>query len=263
MEIKFSKYQGAGNDFIMIDSRFTDNMTDCLTPQIIQKLCNRRFGIGSDGLILLKNEASFDFRMVYYNSDGYEGTMCGNGGRCTVAFARNAGIIENQTRFVAVDGEHLAEIIDKTGEINLKMADVKDIEINPTFMLMNTGSLHYVQFVVNLENFDVFGDGRKIRYNERFIKAGTNVNFVEIVDNQVKIRTYERGVEEETFACGTGSVAAAIATHIVYAPEKQEFDIHTRGGLLKVRFTAKPANQFEDVWLQGPAQLVFDGFIHI
>ena len=250
MSIAFSKYQGAGNDFVMIDNR--DLQFPKQDKALINKMCDRRFGIGADGLILLENEAGFDFRMVYFNADGSESTMCGNGGRCIVAFARQLGVIEDKARFNAIDGVHLAEVM-KDGEVSLGMIDVNEIEqIDEKAYFLFTGSPHYVR-VVDRFPIDFVDQAKAIRHNERFNKEGVNVNFIIINGEKVQIRTFERGVEDETLACGTGSVAAAIVAHTVN--QLSSYKVKTQGGDLKVTFKGR----YKDVLLQGPALLTYKG----
>ncbi len=209
----FLKYQGTGNDFVMIDDRSRSFPAD--NQALIEQLCHRRFGIGADGLILLQNDDGYDFRMVYFNADGAEGSMCGNGGRCIVRFAHDLGLFTDRTRFRAVDGEHLAEV--RGDEIFLKMSDVSGIEDRGGVSFLHTGSPHVVQFVTDLDDADVVNvvaDGRTLRYDSRFAPGGTNVNYVQVVDgNTLYVRTYERGVEDETFSCGTGVTAVALAAY--------------------------------------------------
>lgn len=257
MLIHFYKYQGTGNDFIMIDNR-----KELLNPddqELIEKLCNRRFGIGGDGLILLENHLNYDFRMVYFNSDGRQSSMCGNGGRCIVQFACDMRVIGDKTSFIAIDGEHDAFI--KDGLVHLKMIDVNGMETNPDHYYLNTGSPHYVKFIESAKDFPVFKEGRSIRYNDRFAKEGTNVNFVEKTGNDsIEVRTYERGVEDETYSCGTGVTAAAIAASEegIQIPVK----IRTLGGNLQVSFK-RNGNTYNDVYLSGPAVQVFKGEINV
>ncbi|MDD3004035.1 diaminopimelate epimerase [Flavobacterium sp.] len=259
MELHFYKYQGTGNDFVMIDNRalaFPKN------TNLIQKLCDRRFGIGGDGLILLEQDEATDFRMVYYNSDGNESSMCGNGGRCIVAFAKKLGIFENETNFIAVDGLHFAQI-DKDGIVSLQMKDVKDIEINEKFTFLNTGSPHHVQMVNDIQNFPVKKEGSQIRYSDLYGAKGTNVNFVEQLDEQTfRVRTYERGVEDETLSCGTGVTAVAIAMFVTGKTKNDEVNLIVEGGHLNVRFQNENA-QFSQIFLTGPATHVFSGVIKI
>lgn len=224
--------------------------------ELIARICDRRFGVGGDGFILLENAEGYDFRMVYYNADGYEGSMCGNGGRCIVAFAHDLGIISTQTRFTAVDGEHEATIENRL--VSLKMMDVNEIEINHDHYFLDTGSPHYVRFVDNLSEFDVVQKGREIRHNDRFDEKGTNVNFVEkISDDELFVRTYERGVEDETLSCGTGVTACAMASNLLQM--KVPVKIRTLGGQLEVSFSTKDSTRFKNVFLKGPAYAVFTG----
>lgn len=210
VEIKFYKYQGAGNDFVMIDNR-EDSFP--VSTTIIAKLCDRNFGVGGDGLILLENDSTSDFKMVYFNSDGNESTMCGNGGRCIVRFAHDLEVVADKMTFNAIDGLHHAIVDGDT--IRLQMIDVKEVEDHDKHLFMNTGSPHHVEFVKNIKDIDVYAKGKKIRNGAPYYETGSNVNFVEVLPNQtLKIRTYERGVEDETLACGTGITAAAIAAYI-------------------------------------------------
>lgn len=257
MRLHFYKYQGAGNDFIIIDNRM--NLFDLDNHELIAKLCDRRFGIGADGLMLLQNHEQSDFRMIYFNSDGYEGSLCGNGGRCIVAFANQLGIIGKHSRFAAVDGIHEAEVINP-GFVRLKMADIDQIETGNGFYFINTGSPHYVEFTDNLKNKDVFADGRNIRYNERFREEGTNVNFVEIEKEGLFVRTYERGVENETYACGTGIVASAISAAMKKDTDINSVSVRALGGILRVSFE-RANDQFRNIWLEGPAAFVYSGDI--
>jgi diaminopimelate epimerase len=257
MEIKFYKYQGTGNDFIMIDNR-TSPIS--LTNEQVAFLCHRRFGIGADGLILLQLEPGFDFKMVYYNSDGNLSSMCGNGGRCITAFARDLGLISNKAKFSATDGEHEATITNEM--VALKMQDVKSMELGEDFFYLNTGSPHYVKFVKDVENYDVFKEGRAIRNNERFKDEGTNVNFIEQHHDEIFVRTYERGVEDETFSCGTGVTAAALVAAVQgVSTGKNNCLIKTKGGALEVSFEKVLEQNFYNIWLKGAAVSVFTGNI--
>jgi diaminopimelate epimerase len=259
--ILFYKYHGAGNDFIIIDNRHDFFKADKKT---ISWLCDRKFGIGADGLILMQNKKSFDFDMRYFNSDGGEGTMCGNGGRCIVSFAHLLGIFDKTTRFHAVDGEHKAEIIKHKGTesiIKLKMADVKTIKPFGNDYFMNTGSPHFVTFSSKVKTLDVFNDGKALRYDERFKPEGANINFVQVMKNKLFVRTYERGVENETLSCGTGATASALA-YSVKTGVDSPINIDTAGGKLKVYFK-KNKNSFSEIWLEGPARLVFSGGVEI
>ncbi len=258
----FYKYHGTGNDFIMIDNRSKRFALD--SQDEIALLCDRRFGIGADGLILLEKSVLKDFKMIYFNADGKEGSMCGNGGRCTTAFADALGLIGNSTTFEAVDGDHEARIIEKTHHgivVSLKMNDVLLIEKESNNYILDTGSPHYISFVKNVAETDVIGEGEKIRYNSRFKEKGINVNFIEPGNGSLKIRTYERGVEDETWSCGTGSVAAALALDLNgNTIPGQPVEVSTKGGKLWVDFT-RNGNGFSDIWLTGPAVKVFEGFI--
>jgi diaminopimelate epimerase len=260
MQLSFYKYQGTGNDFIIIDNRdMKFNRADNL---LVAKLCDRRFGIGADGLMLLQSKTGYDFEMVYYNSDGNESSMCGNGGRCIVEFARTLGLVKDKAAFLASDGEH--EALVKTGYISLKMNNVSKVESNAGYSYLNTGSPHYVAFVNDVNNFNVYEEGKKIRYNDRFKEKGTNVNFVEKQYNELFVRTYERGVEGETYSCGTGVTAAALVASLKeVATATDHCDIKTLGGNLKVFFKRHADNSFTDIWLEGSATFVFKGEISL
>jgi diaminopimelate epimerase len=256
MEYTFYKYQGTGNDFVMVDNR--DDIFPKNDTKLIGHLCDRRFGIGADGLILLENAGSADFRMVYYNSDGNESTMCGNGGRCIVAFANALGIIDNETEFDAVDGRHHATIDDK-GIISLHMKDVNTVSIYEDYVFLDTGSPHHVEIVEDLPNLDVKGIGASIRYSGLYGDKGSNVNFVSQDDaDRFSVRTYERGVEDETLSCGTGVTAVAIAMKVQGKTDANIVRLNTPGGELKVSFVQN-GKQFTEVYLTGPAHFVFKG----
>lgn len=259
MKIKFSKYQGTGNDFVLIDNR--DNKISLDTHQI-NTLCNRRFGIGADGLILLELESNYDFKMVYFNSDGRLSSMCGNGGRCITSFAHDCGIHLNEYKFLAADGEHIAWIDDK-GIVRLKMNNVSAVENRGSYDFLNTGSPHLVKTVQDLQLYNVFEEGKDTRYSGRYKDEGINVNFVEILDNdKIFVRTYERGVEDETFSCGTGVTAAAL----VNAHNDRGYnhiEVKTLGGNLFVEFEKTSDTSFENIWLCGPAVKIFDGIIEV
>ncbi|HLP93574.1 MAG TPA: diaminopimelate epimerase [Saprospiraceae bacterium] len=264
--MKFWKYQGAGNDFIMVDQRQKQWLTRTDTDRIA-RLCDRRFGIGADGLILLESKSGFDFEMIYFNADGRESTMCGNGGRCIAAFAHHLGIVGEKCLFHAIDGPHEASIRAETADncwVELKMIDVQQVEYDKDAYVLNTGSPHYVQFVSQLDQKDMVREGKAVRYGERFKQEGINVNLIESnPDGTLKIRTYERGVEDETLACGTGVTAAAIAAFIRQKAPLGDFEIpvHARGGDLAVRFSAQADGSFSQIWLCGPAVRVFEGTI--
>lgn len=260
MLLSFYKYQGTGNDFILIDNR---NQSVQLSENQIARLCNRHFGIGADGLMLLELHPQFDFKMVYYNANGKEGTMCGNGGRCIVAFARDLGLILNDTRFIAIDGEHTATLkkFEQHYIVQLHMKDVQQIEQNPNYFLLDTGSPHYVQFSKDVELIDVVREGSQIRYNETFAPGGVNVNFVE-EGSPLKVRTYERGVENETLSCGTGVTASALAFVTKHQLNVNHIAIQTPGGLLTVYFNKKECG-FYNITLEGSATFVFKGEIQL
>ncbi|MEL7118513.1 MAG: diaminopimelate epimerase, partial [Bacteroidota bacterium] len=225
------------------------------------QLCDRHFGIGADGLILIEPYEQFDFEMIYYNSDGNRGSMCGNGGRCAVAFAHDLGKIDQHTIFLAVDGPHQANV-KKSNWIELQMQHVYEVEKGDAYFYLNTGSPHYIMFVDQLEKFDVVGNGRAIRYNDRFRAEGTNVNFIQPTKEGIAIATYERGVEDETLACGTGITAAAIAHYLnADGSIKPPVAVKAKGGDLKVDFKTVD-DHFEDIWLHGPADFVFEGKIN-
>ena len=258
MNFTFSKYHGAGNDFIIIDNR---NYNISFSTNQVKYLCNRHLGIGADGLMLLNADNESDFRMVYYNSDGNESTMCGNGGRCLVQYANDHGIVKENYLFIAIDGPHEASI-EKNGWIHLKMSDVNTVEVGDHFFITNTGSPHYVQLVNGVEKFDVFTAGKAIRYNERFKAEGVNVNFIEFHNDHLFVRTYERGVENETFSCGTGVTASAITTHLNKIGE-HHVAIKTIGGELAVSFNNQGGGHFNDIWLQGPGTFVYSASIKL
>jgi diaminopimelate epimerase len=260
MQFNFYKYQGTGNDFVLIDNR------DLFFPKgnsvLIKEICDRRFGIGADGLMLLENEKEVDFRMVYYNADGNESTMCGNGGRCISAFAKKLGIVNDKGIFEAIDGKHEFIIDSLNQDVILKMIDVNEIQSENDDYILFTGSPHYVSFRKEIDKIHIVSEARKIRYNERYAKEGINVNFVEVKNNKVYMRTYERGVEDETLSCGTGTVAVALCVAAKCNKTEDHIEILTPGGNLAVSFI-KEGSKFTNVWLQGPARLVFEGTINI
>jgi len=262
MIIPFSKYHGTGNDFIIID----DRILSCkISSDFVRQICNRRTGIGSDGLILLKCKDYYNFEMLYYNADGTGGSLCGNGGRCIVAFAHHLGLVNKSARFLAADGGHEAEIIhasDRQVQVKIKLNDVHEVRINSSYYFLNTGSPHYVTFVDQVNELDVYTEGKKIRYADAFSPSGTNVNFVEIFEDHIFVRTYERGVEDETLSCGTGITASTIATALHVKNVSSPCVVKSLGGELKVYF--KRDNEiFRDIWLEGPATFVFKGEIEI
>lgn len=255
MKQTFYKYQGTGNDFVMIDNRqLTFDKKDA---KHIAFLCNRRFGIGADGLILLEPHEAADFKMVYFNADGHPSSMCGNGGRCIVAFAKFLGIIEHEAHFEAADGWHHALI--EADMIKLQMQDVSGLEKFETHVFLNTGSPHHVQMEANLKHLNVKEVGAKIRYGVPYNDSGSNVNFVsKISDGIFSVRTYERGVEDETLSCGTGVTAVALAMHSLGETEKNWVTLFVEGGELQVSFE-KSDTGYKNIWLIGPARQVFKG----
>jgi diaminopimelate epimerase len=254
----FYKYQGTGNDFIIVDNRET-----CFTfnESQIAQYCHRKYGVGADGFILLEKDSEVDFSMIYYNSDGKESSMCGNGGRCIVAFAYHLGIIKQKTVFKAIDGLHEA-IVEENEYIKLKMIDVSNVSENDFGIQLNTGSPHIIVFKNSLENIDIVKEARKIRNHDSYVQKGINVNFVVENTDDLTIRTYERGVEDETLSCGTGVTAAVIASHFKHKSNVNFYskEIHTQGGTLKVSFNIHEG-KYQDVWLEGPAVKVFEGKI--
>ncbi len=257
MKHTFYKYQGTGNDFVILDNR--NDTFDKTDTKLIAHLCDRRFGIGADGLILLETHETMDFKMVYYNADGNESSMCGNGGRCLVAFAKFLGVIKSSATFEAIDGEHHAIIEDDI--VKLQMQNVPHVQEHKSHVFLDTGSPHHVEFVEDLADFKVKSRGKKIRYGEPYNDAGANVNFVHKINDDIfAVRTYERGVEDETLSCGTGVTAVAIAMNYIGETEKNLITLKTEGGDLKVSFR-KNNDEFSDVWLMGAATQVYKGEI--
>lgn len=262
MHFEFYKYHGTGNDFILIDNR-----QGFFVPagNIVRSLCDRRFGIGADGLILMNGSGKTDFTMVYFNSDGKESTLCGNGGRCLAAFARKLGFPGLSYTFEAIDGAHRATILQEmhdTTLVELKMNDIELPAAHSTDGIIDTGSPHLVRFVNDLDHQDIVSQGREIRNSEPFRKHGINVNFIELRGDAVSIRTYERGVENETLSCGTGVVASALAVTARHPSFRSPVRLKTAGGELTVRFKVKN-NLYYDIWLEGPASFVYRGEINI
>jgi diaminopimelate epimerase len=256
VQLTFYKYQGTGNDFIMIDNRAGEI---ALSVSQIEHLCNRKFGIGSDGIVLIESDASEDFYMNFYNPDGSK-SFCGNGSRCAVAFARQLGIVSNHGMFGAIDKSHAFVVNDD--EISIQMSNVGEVNWEDNHCVINTGSPHYIVLHENPDAVDVLSEGAAIRYSERFGKAGINVNFVHMGDAELWMRTYERGVEAETLSCGTGVTAAAISLASIQK-EVREVAVHTRGGRLKVKLERTSDGQFEDIWLCGPGKMVYQGAIEL
>ena len=258
MKYIFYKYQGAGNDFVMMDNRL-NNIS--LTTEQIARICDRRFGVGADGLIFLESSDSVDFKMVYYNSDGALGSMCGNGGRCIVAFAKTFELFDQVCEFEAFDGIHKAELVDGD-RISLSMSDVSFLEKKQANWYLDTGSPHLICFVDSIEQIDVSQKGAEIRYSSVYKKDGVNVNFVQMQDHSLIIRTYERGVEAETLACGTGATAAAIAAFEVGLIKNNTVKLAALGGDLEVSFK-KVETTYTYIKLIGAAEFVFKGSIDV
>lgn len=260
MELTFYKYQGTGNDFIIFDNR--DEQLPLFSEKYIKTLCDRKFGIGADGVMLLNVKSGFDFEMVYFNADGKPSSMCGNGGRCMIRFANDIGIKKEYYRFLAVDGEHTASI-DLDNTVRLKMQDVNNAESHAGYAILDTGSPHYIKYSTDVRKIDILKKGHEIRYSPAFEKDGINVNFVETTgDYSIYVRTYERGVENETLSCGTGVTAAAL----MCAHHERGFnqvEVQTNGGNLSVEFNKTGDESFSDIYLCGPATFVFKGSINI
>ncbi len=257
--ISFYKYQGTGNDFIIIDDR--QELFSKKDTKLIKRLCDRKFGIGADGLILLQQHRLHDFKMVYYNADGRESSMCGNGGRCIASFARFINVASDNTTFEAIDGIHKARLFND-GTVSLHMIDVQQMQVFDEHVFTNTGSPHHVELTDQVDHIDVVAKGRQLR-NDLYGAAGANINFVQPdTTNSFKVRTYERGVEDETLSCGTGVTAVALAMHKTGQTTAHEVALETLGGILKVSFEPVE-NGYQNIWLTGPATQVFKGSIDI
>ena len=264
MEIVFYKYHGCGNDFVMIDNR--NGCFNNYDNKFISKICDRKYGVGADGLILLENNKDLDFTMKYFNSDGSESGLCGNGARCITEFAKRLGIINNSASFQAIDGVHYSEILDEN-YVKVKMNDIdmsnyKAIDLTNDNFYLDNGSPHLVINSRNITQIDVSNEGKKIRYNKKYSKNGVNVNFIEYNqnDSSCKVRTYERGVEDETLSCGTGAVAVAIALNYLGIENSNEIKISMKGGDLLVSFN-RNEDRFYDIWLSGDVCEVYKGKI--
>ena len=255
MDFIYYQYEGTGNDFIIIDNRSDEfNVSN---SHLINRLCHREKGIGADGFITINDKSGYDFEMKYFNSDGFESTMCGNGGRCIIHLANKLGITNDNTRFYAIDGEHVGIFGEE--QVRLKMTDVQGITKRGDDFVLDTGSPHYVIFDDNVQLLDVVNTGRSIRNQEEFKDDGINVNFVAIIDDGIEVRTYERGVEDETLSCGTGCVASAIATSLLAQRSENNYSIRTRGGVLKVEFENEGDHHFTEIWLEGPVRMDHQG----
>lgn len=256
MQIPFHKYQATGNDFVIIDNR---EGKFSFSVEQIEKICNRRFGVGADGLMLIEKHPTLDFNLVYYNRDGSP-SLCGNGSRAAVKMASSLGIIQQHANFNAYDGEHEADLL-PNGNVRLKMNDVKEVASDNGSLYINTGSPHHIQFVADAKKTDVCKQGRAIRYSDKYKPAGTNVNFVELQHGGILVRTYERGVEDETPSCGTGATASALAAS--FKGYASPINIQTPGGELTVEFKVGQQAAFHDIFLIGPAKKVFEGTLEL
>ena len=260
MTLQFSKYEGTGNDFIVIDDM---KLHFPVSEKLIRDLCDRHNGIGADGVLLVQHSEGYDFGMKYFNSDGSPATFCGNGGRCVAAFAHYYGIAGNTCRFMAADGIHHAIITENKGQtmiVELGMQDAVIYDTLNSLYYLNTGTYHVVKFVGNPDNVDVIESGREIRFEAKYEPHGTNVNFARMLKKELYVRTYEKGVENETLSCGTGVTATAVAASLKYGGSA--FFVNTAGGRLHVSFT-RVEETFKEVKLTGPARLVFEGKIEI
>ncbi|MDA9262119.1 diaminopimelate epimerase [Flavobacteriales bacterium] len=253
MNLKFHKYQGTGNDFVMIDNR--ESVFDKNNLKLVSHLCDRKFGIGADGLILIENHDKVDFDMIYFNADGTK-SFCGNGSRCAVAFAKYLNIIESKTTFNAIDGIH--EAIINEGIVELKMGNVGQVEKGDDYFFINTGSPHYIEYKEDVQALDIVTEAHKVRYNSRFTEQGTNVNYVQKKSDVLEIRTYERGVEDETLSCGTGATAVALSGALKHGM-KSPIAIKVQGGELQIKFNQVSSDEFNDIWLIGKGEKVYSG----
>ena len=261
MKLKFYKYQGAGNDFVLVDNR--NGAINHHNPAMIAKICDRRFGVGADGMMFLQSREGYDFEMVYYNADGQPSSMCGNGGRCMVAFAKHMGVIDAETEFLAVDGPHYAKITEEGNWVSLQMIDVNEVTRDGEAYVLNTGSPHYVTLANNLADLDVYAEGHAIRNNATYKAQGINVNFVEPATEGFFVRTFERGVEDETYACGTGVTAVALAMAQHHNKTGHiETPVKVLGGNLRIKFNYD-GQRYTDIFLEGPAELVFSGEVEV
>ena len=257
MKFPFRKYQATGNDFVIVDNR--DGKYSFTTEQI-QNVCDRRFGVGADGIMLIEKHPSLDFNLIYYNADG-SASLCGNGSRAAVKMASSLGMLNGKAKFNACDGQHEATLL-ANGNVRLKMNDVNEVKKLGDDFFINTGSPHFIQFISNGMDFPVFDTGRKIRYSDEFKPGGTNANFVELMDdNAIFVRTYERGVENETLSCGTGVTAAALS--VSFHKYSSPVTVKTLGGELSVEFNLRHDGSFSDIFLIGPAKMVFEGALEL
>ena len=261
MWLDFYKYEATGNDFIVIDNR--KQLFDITNNYLVQRLCNRKFGIGSDGLLILQSHNLYDFEMIYLNLDGKIGSFCGNGARCMILFAHKLHLFKNKTLFWSIDGLHQGYLKNTKNEVTIKMKDIERINYHNNDFIIDSGSPHYIKFEPDIKSIDIVKEGRKIRNDNAFKGEGINVNFVTIIDNKLHIRTYERGVEDETLSCGTGAVASSVAYSIKnrYYNDNQ-VKLNTLGGSLEVEFE-KIDNRYQNIYLKGNVREVFNGRINI
>jgi len=259
-ELRFQKWQATGNDFVIIDNR--DGILTDLSSKWISRICDRNFGVGADGFMFIQNHPNLDFEMKYYNADGNEAEMCGNGARSIIGFAKKNGIISDSTGFKTIDGIHHGWIIGKD-QYRVKMVDVNAIKENDKGVFLNSGVPHLIIFTKDPDQIDVLKQGKEIRYSKEFAPKGTNVNFINYSDKILRMRTYERGVENETLSCGTGAVASSIATEYINNFGKSTYDVQVPGGKLKVSFKRTNKDQFQEIYLEGEAKMVFEGIIKL
>lgn len=258
MQLKFCKYHGTGNDFIMV---YNHSNSYCFSQSDVKKMCDRRYGFGADGLIIIEKTLDADFKMIYFNSDGNVGSMCGNGGRCAVAFAKELGLIQNQCEFLAYDGLHKGLILEK-GTVSIEMVDVSLIEVQNNIWKIDTGSPHLICFRDTVSEIDVKHEGASIRNSSDYLEDGINVNFVQLTKNELFIRTYERGVEDETLSCGTGAIASAIAANESGLLNSDRIKVNVLGGQLEVSFS-KVGSKYSNIHLIGPTKFVFNGEVDV
>jgi diaminopimelate epimerase len=260
LKLHFYKYQATGNDFVMVDNRSAQHT---FSKDQIEKICDRKYGVGADGIILIEKHPSLDFNLVYYNSDGTQ-SLCGNGSRAAVRMASALGMVNGKAKFNAYDGLHTAEL-SADGIVKLMMNDVETTSAVGEDYFINTGSPHFIRFVKNVQQYPIVEEGRKIRYSDAHKPGGTNVNFVELLpDNTIFVRTYERGVEDETLSCGTGVVASALAAS--FKGYMTPISVKTLGGDLSVAFKPQQTGQggtFNEIFLIGPAKMVFEGDLEL
>ena len=258
MQLNFSKYHGTGNDFIMV---YNHNNSYCLSQSDVKKMCNRRYGVGADGLIIIEKTLGADFKMIYYNADGFVGSMCGNGARCAVSFANELGLIQNQCEFSAYDGLHKGLILEN-GLVSIEMVDVSLIEVQNNIWKIDTGSPHLIFFRDTVTEIDVKHEGASIRNSSDYIEDGINVNFVQLTKNELFIRTYERGVEDETLSCGTGAIASVIAAYESGLLNSNRIKVNVLGGQLEVSFY-KVGSKYSNIHLIGPTKFLFNGEVDV